>query len=452
MRQLQPVLWNKGAFLQPQHLQNQDLYLESQLNFFMDSLFGYAYGFQTLTVDVARLADGYFSLSAASGVFPDGLLFDIPGSDLEPAPRLLIDAFQEGQASLTVSLGVPHYRIGAANVSFSSKPNVGTRYVADWLNLRDETSGLNEKPVQIARKNLLYLLPQDELPGYSVLPVARVVKKGDRLELDRSFTPPMLNVAGSSYLVSIVRDLAGLLSAKSQEQSQNRKSKNLGVAEYTASDTQSFWLLYTVNAYYPIFRYFLGAPTLHPNELYAQMLSLAGALTTFTLKLDPNDLPMYNHDDLETCFTDLHLKLRELLDTALPRYFVSLPLHPTDQAYVYSTTIPEDRLLADSRIYLAIKSQLKPEQLIKAAPSMTKIASSGQIQQIVNSATSGVRIVRPAQIPNTIPMRLGYQYFQLETTGPYWQGIQRSRSLAVYVPGEIAVPSMELVILLKTPV
>jgi type VI secretion system protein ImpJ len=452
MRQLQPVLWNKGAFLQSQHLQNQDLYLESQLNFLMDSLFGYAYGFQTLTVDAIRLADGYFALSAAAGVFRDGLLFDFPVSDLEPAPRSLIDAFHEGQSTLTVSLGVPNYRTGAANVSFDSKPNAGTRYVADWLNLRDENSGLNEKPVQIARKNLHYLLPQDELAGHSVLPAARVVKKGDRLEVDRSFVPPLLKVAASTYLVSIVRDLAGILSAKSQEQSQNRKSKNLGVAEYTASDTQSFWLLYTVNAYYPTFRYFLGAPDLHPNELYSQMLSLAGALTTFTLRLDPNDLPMYNHDDLETCFTDLHVKLRDLLETALPKYFVALPLNATDQAYVYSTTIPEDRLLADSRVYLAIKSQMKPDQLIGLAPSLTKIASSGQIQQIINSAISGVRIVRPAQMPNTIPMRLGYQYFQLEAAGPYWQGIQRSRSLAVYVPGEITKPSMELVILLKSPV
>src|SRR5664280_981648 len=99
MRQLQPVLWNKGALLQAQHLQTQDLYLESQLQFFMESLCGYPYGFQTLTVDTARLGTGYFGISAASGVFPDGLLFDIPASDLEPEARPLIDAFPEGQST-----------------------------------------------------------------------------------------------------------------------------------------------------------------------------------------------------------------------------------------------------------------------------------------------------------------------------------------------------------------
>jgi predicted component of type VI protein secretion system len=49
-------------------------------------------------------------------------------------------------------------------------------------------------------------------------------------------------------------------------------------------------------------------------------------------------------------------------------------------------------------------------------------------------------------------MRLGYQYFQLETTGQFWQGIAKTRSLAVFVPSEIAKPSMEIIVLLKAPV
>jgi type VI secretion system protein ImpJ len=452
MRQLQPVLWNKGAFLQPQHMQSQDFYLDSQLKFLMDSLFGYPYGFQTLTVDPTRLASGSFGLSAAAGVFPDGLMFDIgPGSDPEPEPRLLTNAFPEGQTALIVSLAIPEYRTGEMNVSFAPKANAGTRFTADSLNVRDETSGLNEKPVQIARKNLRYLLPRDDHAGHSALPVARVIKKGDRLELDRSFVPPLLHSSASPHLVSIIRDITGILGAKSQEQSQSRRSKGQNLIEYTASDTQGFWLHYTVNLHYPVFRNMLGSPRIHPYDLFAQMLSLAGALTAFNLKVDPNDLPLYNHDDLGTRFTQLDAQLRELLDTAIPKYSVSIPLKSTPQAYVYSALIPEDRYLVDSRVFLAINSELKAEQLIEMAPSVTKIASSGQIQQIINSAISGVRITRKAQVPR-LTMRGGYQYFQLQTEGPFWDGIVQSRNLAVYVSGTIAKPLMELVILLNTPV
>jgi type VI secretion system protein ImpJ len=451
MRQLQPVLWTKGAFLQAQHLQNQDLYLESQLQFCLDSLFAYPNGFKTLTVDTARLATGYFSVSAASGIFPDGLLFDIPGSDHEPEARV-IDRFPEGQNRLIVSLGIPQYRPGVRNVSFGPREKAASRYVADCLDLRDETSGLDEKPIQIARRNITYLLPHDDTTGYATLPVARILKKGDKLEVDRTFIPPLLQISASPSLLSMLRDITGLLTARCTELSQSRKSKYSGVADFTISDTASFWLLYTVNAHYPIFRYLLNSPLAHPNELFAQMLVLAGALTAFTLRMQPAELPDYNHDDLETCFSELYIRLRELLDTAIPKYFVSLPLRPTEQHYVYAASIPEDRFLTDTRVYLAVSAEMKPEQLIQMAPSITKIASSAQIQEIINSAVSGVRIARPPQLPNAIPVRQGFQYFLLETAGPYWQGIVRSRSLAVYVPSAVAKPTMELVILLKTEV
>lgn len=450
MTQLQPVLWSKGAFLQPQHLQSQDLYLDSQLKFVMDAMCCYPYGFQKVTVDPVRLAGGYFGLSEAAGLFPDGLPFALE-SDFEPEPRELTGAFREGQTSLIVSLAVPQYRAGVRNVSFTPGERTSTRFTADSLNLPDETTGMNAKPVQIARKNLRYLLPQDDHTGHSVLPVARILKKGDRLEADRSFVPPLLYISASSYVVSILRDITGILGAKSQELSANRRGRGQGIPTVVSpAETAEFWLLYTVNQHYPVFRNLLSNTRLHPQEPFAAMLALAGALTAFTLKIDPNELPVYNHDDLGSCFGQLDAMLRDLLETAIPRFVVFLPLKPTGETYVYSAFIPEDRFLVDSRVYLSIKSESNPERRIEE--QAIKIAATGQINQIINVAVSGVRLSRPASLPNTIPMRLGHQYFQLDTSGDYWQGIVRSRSLAAYVPSSISEPVMELVILLKTQV
>ena len=38
MKRLQPVIWSKGTFLSPQHLQLQDRFLENLLQFHLDSL------------------------------------------------------------------------------------------------------------------------------------------------------------------------------------------------------------------------------------------------------------------------------------------------------------------------------------------------------------------------------------------------------------------------------
>src|SRR6185436_21048030 len=104
MRQLQPVLWTKGVLLQPQHLQTQDRFLENLIEFQLSTLAVYPWGFSHLEIDREALAGGAIALSAAAGILPDGLLFDLPSSDPPPSPRPLADAWGADQQSLDVYL------------------------------------------------------------------------------------------------------------------------------------------------------------------------------------------------------------------------------------------------------------------------------------------------------------------------------------------------------------
>jgi predicted component of type VI protein secretion system len=45
--------------------------------------------------------------------------------------------------------------------------------------------------------------------------------------------------------------------------------------------------------------------------------------------------------------------------------------------------------------------------------------------------------------------RLENQYFLLNQGGPLWEGITQSRQIAVFAPGEIVDPKMEILILLE---
>ncbi len=49
MKQLQPVIWTKGTFLTPQHLQVQDRFLEDTLSFRLQALKFCPWGFSELT-------------------------------------------------------------------------------------------------------------------------------------------------------------------------------------------------------------------------------------------------------------------------------------------------------------------------------------------------------------------------------------------------------------------
>jgi len=451
MRQLQPVIWMKGTALSPQHLQSQDRFIEDSLRFRLESLNAHPWGLLTLRIDQEALAAGAFALAEASGIFPDGLLFDFPGSDAPPPSKPLQDCFEPDQNVLDVYLAVPNYRLPGLNVSMPQS-RADTRYQAEAVMVRDENSGLAERPVQVARKNYRLLTGADSRQECSVLQVARILRaETGVLQLDPQFVPPLLDISASDYLCSIARRLVELLAAKSSMLSGTRRQKNLSLADFGASDIANFWLLYTINSHFPEFQHLFEVRRGHPGRLYDVMLSLAGCLTTFSNKVQPRDLPLYDHSNLAECFTQLDEIVRMLLETVVPANCISLPLKLV-QPSIYATALADDKYLAGTRMYLAISAAMNEAEVITKTPYLVKVCSASHIEHLVRQALPGVGLTHVPKPPGSIPVKLNYQYFSLNQSGVVWEAIGRARNLAAYVPGDLPSPQLELIILLPEAV
>src|SRR5580765_4445982 len=372
MKQLQPVIWTKGTFLSPQHLQLQDRFLENLLEFHLDSLSFRPWGFRSLQISREALDEGSLAISSASGIFPDGLLFDIPESDSVPAPKVLADCFEPDQTTLDVYLSVPQYRERGLNVATTGRQG-SARYRAEVELFRDENTGLSEKPVQIAHKNLRLLAEGESLDGFSNLRVARVRRtEAGTFQTEPRFVPPLLNFHASDYLAGIARQLVEILTARSGAIAGLRRQKNQSLADFTAADIASFWLLYTVNTAFPLFRHLFETRGGHPEELYSAMLTLAGSLTTFSTRVHPRDLPPYDHENLGGCFAALDEKLRMLLETVVASNVVSLPLKLLKPS-IYATSLDHDKYLVNTKMYLAISAETSQAEIVAKTPSFVKI-------------------------------------------------------------------------------
>ena len=446
MKRLEPVIWTKGTFLSPQYLQLQDRFLENVLQFHLENLAFRPYGFKSLQISQELLAAGIFSVSSATGIFPDGLLFDIPTSDAVPPHRPLAPCFEADQSTLDLYLAVPQYRDHGLNVASSTRQDA--RYRAEMELFRDENTGLTEKPVQLARKNLRFLVEGDSLEGYSSLRVARVRRtETNTFVLDPKAVPPLIDFRASDYLVSIARRLVEVLSSRSSSIAGVRRQKNQSLADFTAADIANFWLLYTVNTAFPTFRHLFETRGGHPEKLYSAMLSLAGALTTFSTTIHPRDLPFYDHDDLGACFSELDEKLRLLLETVVRSNVVSLPLKLV-QPSIYATPIDNDKYLANTRMYLAFNAETSQADIAAKVPQLVKLCSANHLEHLVRHALPGVPLAHVQTPPSVIPVKLSYQYFSLSQSGVAWEAIQRARNLAAYVPAELPNPQLELIIVL----
>jgi type VI secretion system protein ImpJ len=447
MTRLQPVIWSKGTFLTPQHLQIQDRFIENTLQFQLEALNFRPWGFQDLQIDHDALSAGVFSISRATGIFADGLLFEIPGADPGPPPKPLAECFDVDQDSIDVFLAIPQHKERGLNVSVS-QIGADTRYRAEVVLLRDENSGQSEKPVQVARKNFR-LLTQGELrEGVSAMRVARVKRTPAGIyQAEPSFVPPLIEYRASDFLVSILRRLVEILSAKSSQLAGGRRQKNQSLADFTASDIANFWLLHAINTNFPILNHIFEAKQCHPERLFAAMLTLAGALTTFSSDIHPRDLPKYDHDNLSFCFPDLDDKLRLLLETVVPSNFVALPLKLIQQA-VYGTSISDDKYLKNTKMYLAVQADMNQGELIQKTPQLVKVCSASHIEHLVRQALPGVPLTHVTAPPSSIPVKMNYQYFSLSQSGAAWEAIGRARNFAAYVPGDFPNPQLELIILL----
>ncbi|MBN2319171.1 MAG: type VI secretion system baseplate subunit TssK [Acidobacteria bacterium] len=447
MNQLQPVIWTKGTLLGPQHLQAQDRFIESSLRFRMQSLLSNPWGFLTLQVNQEALNAGDFSLSQASGIFPDGLLFDFPASDPAPPSIPLGDAFEPDQDSIDIYLAIPADRPAGLNVSIPQQ-KADTRFLSDVISVRDENSGTQEKPVQIARKNFRYLTASDPRQECTAMCAARVCKNDAGIfQLDPQFIPPLLDFTASDYLRTIARRLVEILAAKSSIFAGVRRQKNLGLADFGTADIAQFWLLYTVNSHFPEFNHLYESGHGHPERLFDAMLSLAGCLTTFSAKVNPRDLPVYRHDNLSECVGALDEIVRTLLETVVPSNFVSLPLKPV-QPSIYATALADDKYLSGTRMYLAVSAEMNQADLISKVPDLAKVCSANHIEHLLRQALPGAALKYVKKPPGAIPVKLNCQYFGINQSGAAWEAVVRARNLAVYIPSDFPSPQLELIILL----
>lgn len=448
MRHMQPVLWTKGVLLTPQHLQAQDRHHEDTLAFQVGALMFCPWGFSTLSFDHAALSAGTLVVNGAAGRFPDGLLFEAPEAGPTPPPKLVADAFAPDQKSITAYLAVPEYRPGARNVVRASEHAVA-RWQSDEQLIRDETTGLTERPIQVAPPSLRLLLEGENIEGFTTLPVARITRSDTgALAFDHTFVPPVLDIAASDVLMNMARRLVERLAARGASLAGSRRQRNVGLSDFSVADVGAFWLLYTVNTHFPGVRHLHETRRGHPSVLWEAMLALVGALSTFATTADARAIPAYDHLRLGESFADLERRLYELLDGAIVDAVVSLPLkviRPT----LHAVAIEQTKWLDAPQWFLAVTSRVRQQELITRVLQGCKVGSADVVETLVRQALPGMELTHISAPPGAVPVQLDFQYFAVTKAGAAWDAIAQARNLAVYVPEGLADARFELVILLK---
>ena len=432
------VIWTEGMFLQPQHLQQHDRFLGKQAQMRFAATSDYGWGFLSLSLDSAALSLGKIALTAAQGVMPDGLAFDVPGQD--PAPAAL-DVPPDARDQLVV-LAVTLQRPGVAETDAESDAgSMPPRFRTAEVEVGDNNvNGQRVAPIQIGRVNLRVALARDVGDGVATIGLCKVVERrsDNKLVLDASYIPPTLNSAGNELLASYLRELHGLLHQRGEALAARlAQPGRAGVGEIA-----DFLMLELINRNEPVIAQFRQASLLHARDFYYFLVGLVGELATFRESRRPGNLPAYLHDDLVLCFKPMMEAIRQSLSTVMEQ--TAIPIDLQDRKHgVRVAIIPDLELQRNAQFVLAVSSQLPGDALRARFPTQVKIGTVERIRDLVNLQLPGVSM-RPLPVaPRQIPYHAGFAYFELETRGSeMWKQLENSGGLAMHVAGDF--PGLEI--------
>lgn len=430
------VVWSEGLFLQPQHFQQQDRYLERYVETRCQALAPHSWGFVELEIEHDLLNIGKLGLRRASGVFPDGTPLRMPDDDPLPAP-LEIEANIRDEV---VYLALPLRRAGGADIAEGSGL---ARHVVQEIEASDSTNEAgNSVVLEVGRLHARLLRASDVTGAYACIPLAHVVEcqADKKVVLSTTFMPTVLDVRAAPSLDSFLHELVGLLHQRGEALS----GRVSGTARGATAEIAELLLLQAVNGHEPIVAHFAQAGAVHPESFYRLCVSIVGDLSTFTaVSRRPPVLPTYRHEQLRESFEPVIVALRAALSVVLEQSAVPLPIEK--RKYGFSVAIVADRsLFANSMFVLAVRADLPAEDLRKQFPAQLKLGPAEQIRALVTHHLPGIPVHPVPVAPRQIPYHAGFAYFEVDRAHALWAELKTSGGLALHVAGDFPGLALEL--------
>jgi len=429
-------LWLEGMFLRPQHLQQYDRWIESNLERRVAGLLPYSWGIRTLRIDADALRNGQFRIIEIEAILPDGSVYAAPAAQPLPPARLITTEFQ----GRCIHLALPLRAIDALDVADGE----GTyRFRKVKAELRDSaTANRPAADVDVGVLNARLVLDGEVLDEHVFMPIAEIesVDIQGQLRLSETFIPPLLNVGGSPRLLAIMDQIRGLL----QSRGTALASGAAGEAGGTRSGTIDLITLGIVNRYEALFNHLIQSAQHAPETIYRDCIALAGELSAYAAEgRRLPDLGQYNHRDLRTTFATLLPVLRNLLAVIVERNAVSINLTAHDYG-IWLGPIEDRMIFSGRRFVLIVRGNVALETIRAQMPIQIKIGPVEQIRDLVNLQLPGIGISPLSVAPREIPFLQNAVYFELDADNQLWNRFNESAAFALHVSGDYPGLSLEL--------
>jgi type VI secretion system protein ImpJ len=442
-----PLFWHQGLFLQPQHLQYADAHNAWVSSALDRGIHPNHWGVVDLELNEARLNSGVVEIDRAALLLRDGSLIDVPDNAVV-ASRDFRAEWGPDEPALGVWLGVRRLAETETNVTVVADREAATRASTRFASLADaapmpDLHQGREESVQV--KTMHYVLrlfwehELEQLEDYDVLPIARLSRDGETVQLDPGFAPPALTVAAVPALVRTLREIREQVVGRAHQLEEYKgPGSGGGSSEFSPKLMRYRFALQVLGRYAPAIAHCTETPQLHPCDVYGLLRQLIGELSAFSTDMDvlgtpvghEEGMPPYDHHRAGAQFREARLTIERLLNsiTVGPEYIVDIE----NTAYGrFECELPRHFLDRRATLYLALRTAQMSDALLESFTSFAKIGAAHEVDLFVRRALPGLGTTYLKVRPESLPQRPNTHYFRLEQHDTLWEGVENTRTLAV---------------------
>lgn len=421
----------------PQHMQQQDLYHEQNLDVHLRALHAAPWGVVSIAFDSAALKAGTLQVTSFRGLLPDGtpVSFDANASTRPPS-RPIAAHFPARGESLGVYLALPLMREGIANCVMASDQGATGgmhRYRGVVRRVFDLTLARNEREVQVSEPALVLLFDGEPRQDFAALKIAEVVRDvGGGFSLSEDYIPPCLAIEGAPNLCAELQDVLGRAVTKRRKMTEERRALDRAKIDLTARELDKTLFLQALDSNLAWLRHCSDELRTPPLAVYQALVRLAGSLMTVSSEGDPTELPAFHYSDLASTFGPLLEEVRRLVGRDFDPVFIEVPLRP-HQGNSWVGEIRDERLLHCTTFVMIAEVDGDLVVASNEIPEVTKIASWRRISAIVRLNALGVPLRATFRPPAEVPIQPKQVYFLVDTSDPLWEELLAERKVAIFL-------------------
>lgn len=435
------VFWKQGLFLHPQHFQLMSRQIHGAIEPVLRLASPNAWGASHLRIRESALENGILDIVGGDFLFPDGTHVRLPANAVLPSRKMpdsgSEDDDENGGGLLTAHVALRRWNDRGRNVSLRETTDRGagrveTMYVSDLVpqTIPDLYSDGPEAQILTVRY-ALEIVWESEIEQYGdchLLPVARVRKIGDRLQIEKSYIPPSPSIGAHPDLLNRVRNIRDGLLGRCKRLDEYKPAENMSLSSPLNPETVAVLLaMRSLNAYAAFFDHLCDAPDAHPWDVYGVVRQLAGELSSFSAGIDAlcrtsegeTLLPPYDHNDPGMCFARAEALLARLLDALVVGPQAIAPFEATGA--IMSATLPVEKMTDGHGCWLALKPHRDIDDISIQALNAIKLGPASAMAVLRARALPGVPLKPRDEAPPGLPRRKGVYYLEIEHDSQLWR-------------------------------